>query len=308
MKKLYYFSKSRLQFIEIKNYKAKLFTYFILVFLFLSSIIYGGYRLTSSIFGTVKDYSQIKNENELLKKKLDEVISLYHTLNIEIDSLTKENNNLRLSANLEPLTEEEKLLGVGGGSFNNMLDFFNNESDLKLKKAFSLVEEVSKKISFEKSQFLEISEKLEENQKLYASIPAIKPCTGEVALHGFGIRLHPILNIKKMHDGIDIITNNGTPVYAAGNGIVDFIGYDGGYGLTVEIEHGFGYRTIYAHLSSSNVKLKQKVVRGDLIAKTGSSGLTTGPHLHYEVHHNGIKQNPKDFFFDDFNFFTLKNK
>ncbi len=125
---------------------------------------------------------------------------------------------------------------------------------------------------------------------------------------GFGIRMHPILQINKMHDGIDIITDVGTPVYSSGKGVVEFAGNKGGFGLAIEIDHGFGYRTVYAHLSSVKVKQGQKVSRGDLIGNTGNSGLSSGPHLHYEVHHNGIKLNPVDFFFDETGFFELTKK
>jgi murein DD-endopeptidase MepM/ murein hydrolase activator NlpD len=118
--------------------------------------------------------------------------------------------------------------------------------------------------------------------------------------------MHPILKRYKRHEGLDINTDRGTPVFAPGKGKVTFVGRRGGYGLAVEIDHGFGYNTFYAHLSKSLVKKGQHVTRGDLIAKTGNSGLSSGPHLHYEVRHNGIKLNPVDFFFDDVNFFALK--
>ena len=154
---------------------------------------------------------------------------------------------------------------------------------------------------------MEISNKLKENQKLYAAIPAIKPCNGTIS-DGFGMRLHPILHIRRMHEGIDFIADEGTSVYATGNGVVDFVGYRGGFGLAVEIDHGFGYRTIYAHLSKTVVKEGQKVNRGQEIAKTGDSGLSTGPHLHYEVHHDGVALNPDQFFFGDLGFFELTSK
>ena len=111
-----------------------------------------------------------------------------------------------------------------------------------------------------------------------------------------------------MHDGIDIVADYGSPVYAPGNGVVDFVGHKEGYGLTIEIDHGFGYRTIYAHLSKSLVREGEHIDRGDQIAKTGDSGLSTGPHLHYEVHHNGVKLNPENFFFGDLGFFELTSK
>ncbi|HEX9251459.1 MAG TPA: M23 family metallopeptidase, partial [Ignavibacteriaceae bacterium] len=103
--------------------------------------------------------------------------------------------------------------------------------------------------------------------------------------------------------GIDIINNVGTPVKATGKGKVIFAGIKGGYGLTVEIDHGFGYQTVYGHLSKVTVKQGQIVNRNQIIAKSGNSGLSSGPHLHYEVLHNGQYLNPSEFFFDEYSYF-----
>ena len=307
MKKLYYFSKSKLQFIEIRNYKVKLISYFTLAVLTCSAFIFGAYFFINSIANPSNSLIALRSENSMLKKRLISVSDQYDLLNKQIDRLSKDNKELRLAADLEPISDEEKKLGIGGGSFDNSLDFLNDESSFKIKKALSFVDEVTRKIDFEKAQYDEIGEKLNENKKLYACIPAIKPCTGEVGMHGFGMRLHPILGIKRMHEGIDIITNRGTPVHATGDGKIEFVGYRGGYGLCVEIDHGFGYQSVYAHLSKTMVKRGQTVKRGELIALTGSTGLSTGPHLHYEVHHNGVFENPTGFFFDDISFFDSTN-
>ena len=296
MKKLYFFSKTKLQFIEIRNYKAKLVSYFTLAVLTFSAFIFGSFFFINSIANPSNSLIALRSENEMLRKKVLTISNNYELLNRQVDSLSRYDHELRLAANLEPISDEEKKLGIGGGSFDNSLDFLNDESSFKLKKALSFIDEVSRKIEFEKSQYDEIGNKLSENKKLFAAIPAIKPCAGTVGLHGFGMRLHPILGIKRMHDGIDILADRGTPVHATGNGKIDFVGYKGGYGLCIEIDHGFGYRSVYAHLSKALVKRGEHVKRGDLIGKTGSSGLATGPHLHYEVHHNGVYENPSRFF------------
>ena len=303
MKKLYYFSKSKLQFVEIRHYKTKLSLYLCGGVLFLIALIFSIYSFALGLFG-VDTYSSLSQENEMLKQKLDNIVTNYKSLNNEIDSLIKTNNNLRVAVDLEPVSSDEQLVGIGGGSFDNNLDFLSDYSQLKLQKAFDYVDEVTRKIEFESGQYFEISNKLKENELLFQSIPAIKPCIGSLA-SGFGIRIHPILHVRRKHEGIDIVTDRGTTVHAAGKGTVDYVGYRGGLGLAVEIDHGFGYRTIYAHLSKALVKTGQKVIRGDLIARTGSSGLSSGPHLHYEVQHDGVKQNPIDFFFDDLNFFEV---
>jgi murein DD-endopeptidase MepM/ murein hydrolase activator NlpD len=308
MKKLYYFSKSKLQFMEVKHYKTKLFTFLSIGVLCIVALIFTIYSVSLSWFG-IDTYTSLSNENRLLRDKLDKVVTQYQSLNNELESLVKINNELRIAANLEPVSEDEQMIGVGGGYFDNTLDFLSSDSNLKLQQALNYMDEVTRKINFEKKQYFDISLKLKENEKLFEALPAIKPCEGTLAMNGFGMRIHPILNVKRMHDGIDIITDRGTPVYATGNGIAESVGYQGGLGLTIEIDHGFGYRSIYAHLSKTRIKEGQKISRGDLIGNSGSSGLSSGPHLHYEIHHNGVKQNPVEFFFDDLNFFEYsKNK
>lgn len=307
MKKLYYFSKSKLQFVEIKNYKWKLTVTFSVAVLTISALIFGGYHFFLSLTSTNKDVYALKNENKMLVNKLDEVIKLYKNLNQELDDLRAADEDLRVAANLPPISDEERKVGIGGGSFDNILDF-SKSSTPKLDEALAFVDEVARKVEFEKSNYTNLSKKLEENKALSEAIPAIIPCTGTIGVHGFGMRRHPILHITRMHDGIDIITDRGTPVYAPGKGKVLSVGYRGGYGLCIEIDHGFGYRTIYGHLSSANVREGQQITRGGLIAKTGSSGLSSGPHLHYEVHHDGVKLDPEGFFFDDMGFFELTGK
>ncbi|QQS37954.1 MAG: M23 family metallopeptidase [Ignavibacteriales bacterium] len=228
-------------------------------------------------------------------------------LNKDLDSLLKVNNELRIAANLPPLSDDEQLLGTGGGEFVQPFNFISS-GDIDVTRALEFVDAVNKKVDFEKNQFTLISEKLKSNEKLYESLPALKPCEGTLSDHGFGLRRHPILNIVRMHEGVDIITDRGTNVYAPGGGKIESVGYRGGYGLCIEIDHGFGYRTVYAHLSSSNVQQGQTIKRGDLIARSGNSGLSSGPHLHYEVIHNGIKQNPRNFFFDDLNLAEFKSQ
>jgi murein DD-endopeptidase MepM/ murein hydrolase activator NlpD len=117
---------------------------------------------------------------------------------------------------------------------------------------------------------------------------------------GFGVRMHPVLGIFKTHEGLDIVADVGTPVYAAGNGTVEFAGHSGGgYGNLIVLNHGFGYQSLYAHLSEIKVSNGQYVKRGTLIGKSGRTGLVSGPHLHYEVIYNGVRKNPIDYFLDD---------
>ena len=299
MKKIYYFSKDKLQFVEIKNFRYKLASLFSLAIVIICFILFGGYSYIFYLSNSQRDISTLQNENEILREKLDEFATNYNYINNELDSLILFNKDLRISANLPPISEEVRLLGYGGGPFDNALEFLNTPNIEEIKKASELIDDLTRKVTFEKANYSEIQNKLEENQKLYSSIPAVKPCYGTIAYHGFGMRLHPILHKVRMHEGIDIVTETGTPVMSSGDGKIIFAGRKGSYGLVVEVDHGFGFRTLYAHLSKILVKKGDVVKRKDVIAKTGTTGLSTGPHLHYEVENNGVKQDPMNFIFDD---------
>lgn len=135
-----------------------------------------------------------------------------------------------------------------------------------------------------------------------AHIPAIQPVS-ELSLKqmasGYGRRVDPVYGTVKMHEGMDFACDTGTPVYATGDGTVTSAEWNSGYGNMVEIDHGYGYTTRYAHLSKIDVKPGQKVSRGDRIAASGNTGKSTGPHVHYEVRLRGVPQNPVNYYFYD---------
>mgnify|MGYP000577884573 CR=1 FL=1 len=132
--------------------------------------------------------------------------------------------------------------------------------------------------------------------KLFAAMPAIQPVSNKELKRlssGYGVRIHPILKTRKMHHGIDFSAPTGTPIYATGDGVVKRVhSSPGGYGKQIELDHGYGYTTKYAHMSMFNVKKGQKVKRGECIGYVGNSGRSTAPHLHYEVLFNGRQVNP----------------
>ncbi len=304
MKKFYYFSEKSLNFLEIKHFKEKAIAVFIVSVLLFSSILFGIFYFVSNL-SNKDDYLQaLQKENQVLKDKFSTLSNQYITLESDLNSLTSISNDLRLAVNLNPVTLEERKLGIGGS--NPILNLYENLGT-DISDAIEVADKVLRKFEFEKSQFKEISNKLKINKNLFESIPAIVPTEGQYSSESFGMRLHPILKINKMHSGIDIINAVGTPVKATGRGKINFVGIKGGYGLTIEIDHGFGYQTIYAHLSAVNVREGQNVNRYQLIGKSGNSGLSSGPHLHYEVLHNGQNLNPSEFFFDEYSYFESNN-
>jgi murein DD-endopeptidase MepM/ murein hydrolase activator NlpD len=141
-------------------------------------------------------------------------------------------------------------------------------------------------------------------EKMLASIPSIMPVSNrdlKRTASGWGIRMHPIYRIPRFHYGMDFTAPTGTDIFATGNGIVKEAGRDAGYGNTIIIDHGYGYETMYGHLSRIMVKIGQTIKRGDIIGLVGSTGASVGPHLHYEVSKNGQKVNPQNYYFQDLN-------
>lgn len=150
--------------------------------------------------------------------------------------------------------------------------------------------------------FSELLQLVKDKEKLIAAIPAIQPVRNQdlkQMASGYGWRIDPVYKTRKMHTGMDFSAEIGTDIYATGKGVVESVGYDGGYGKCVVINHGYGYKTRYGHMSSFNCRPGQKVERGDLIGFVGSTGKSTGPHLHYEVERNGNKINPIQFYHSD---------
>jgi len=237
--------------------------------------------------------------NEDLQREITRLSSRVKEFEGSLTRLNKDANAARLLVDLPSYDEETRMLGIGGISRN--LDLTEKST---IKDAIGLLDgaiaTLERELSFQRSSTTEVLNKVEENRDKFRSLPALKPIEGPYTPDSYGWRIHPVLGVRKFHEGIDIIADRGTPVYASADGIVKLSGvYRGGYGITVVLEHGYGYSTLYGHLSRSTVRTGQRVKRGDLIAYSGATGLVSGPHLHYEVIHNGVKRDPINFFLAD---------
>jgi murein DD-endopeptidase MepM/ murein hydrolase activator NlpD len=307
MKKFYYFSKSKLKFVEIRGFYKK-FAFLILFFSILASFfIFGSFLVFSQFINPDSEVKTLKNKNAVLKEKFDQLLDQYKNLDSRVSELSDKSHELRLKANLEPIPPTE-MFGTGGSLFEPIKNLSLGRINGYLDDAENYINQVTLKVKLEKNNYEEIEKTLKENGAMFECMPALKPCDGYLA-EDYGMRMHPILKIMRMHSGIDILTDVGTRVYAPGNGVVAFTGQRSGYGNTLEIDHGFGYQTQYAHLDRIVVNKGQKVKRGDLIAYTGNTGkLSTGPHLHYEVHYDGVTVNPINFIFDDVRVFDVVKK
>ena len=307
-KNLYYYSEKKLQFIEIKNFYAKFLSLVALFGLLSSLIIFGGYLFITSILNPSFDIDAIKAENKALKSKFKDVNNELTILSKTIDNIRSKDDALRLSVNLKPIPESEKSFGIGGSEFTEILPTSVSEVNNLLKNLDNSLNSIKAKISVTEQNYKEIETSLTNNVKLFKAIPAILPANGPIG-DRFGMRLHPILRVYRMHTGIDVVVDTGTDIFAPGDGKVVGAGTHYGYGNTVEIDHGFGYTTLFAHLSKIKVSLGQKVKRGDLLGLSGSSGeLATGPHLHYEVFHDGVNLNPENFVYSDIKIFDINNE
>ena len=203
----------------------------------------------------------------------------------------------------EPIEKSVRDAGIGGADrYADIREKDISHSDLVIA-LHEKVDKVRRKLYIESKSQDEVVQLAEKKEKLYASIPAIQPISNKnlIALaSGFGLRIHPVYKVKKMHNGIDFAASIGTPIYATADGTIAKVEVRfSGYGKMVEIDHGFGYRTRYAHMHDFAVKRGQQVKRGDLIGYVGNTGLSTAPHLHYEVFINDKRVDPVHYFFND---------
>jgi murein DD-endopeptidase MepM/ murein hydrolase activator NlpD len=162
---------------------------------------------------------------------------------------------------------------------------------------------LSLRMAYQNKSFSDLIDMVNNKTKLLAAIPAIQPINNKQLSRiasGFGYRIDPIYKTRKAHLGLDFASPSGTPIYATADGIIKFAGFSAnGYGNHVIINHGFGYETLYGHMVRVSAAQGQQVKRGQVIGYVGSTGKSTGPHLHYEVHKSGVQVDPINFFYND---------
>jgi murein DD-endopeptidase MepM/ murein hydrolase activator NlpD len=259
--------------------------------------------LYSNFFESPKELI-LKNEVKELEFYYQKLSKDVVTLSSILDNIEHRDDNIyRVVLGAEPIEKSVRHAGVGG---------VDRYADIKEKEmahgdlVVALNEKVDllrRKLYIESKSQDEVVSMAEKKEKLYAAIPAIQPISNKQLLalsSGFGWRTHPIYKVKKMHPGIDFAASIGTPIYATADGTIAEVSVKfSGYGKMVEIEHGFGYRTRYAHMHDFAVRRGQTVKRGDLIGYVGNTGLSTAPHLHYEVFINGGQVDPVHYFYND---------
>ncbi len=238
--------------------------------------------------------SRLQAQYNVLSRRLDEAL-------IVLGDIQQRDDNLyRVMMQTEPVSSAIRQSGYGGTNrYEQLMNMANAELVVNTTQKMDVL---AKQLYIQSKSFDEVVELCKNNDEMLRCIPAIQPVANKDlkrTASGFGMRIDPIYKTSKFHSGMDFSANTGAPVYATGDGTVVSAKWETGYGRCIEIDHGFGYRTIYAHLHKMNVRCGQKVVRGEIIGEVGSTGKSTGPHLHYEVVVKGRKVNPVNFYFMD---------
>jgi len=239
------------------------------------------------------EISRLKSENRMLTDKYKNINGQIAEINGMYDRLIEKEIVIRNIFNLPDISPDERQLGIGGPG---------PEIEENLTEAAQIAYSTQLNIDallrlsrFENEKFEEIYSTLVEKKSILDHTPSIMPCKG-YKTRGYGMKNDPFTGYKRMHPGIDIGNRTGTPIYATADGVVTMAGNTGGdLGKLITVNHGYGYKTRYGHLSKIKVKRGQKVRRGDLIGLMGSTGYSTGPHLHYEVIINGKHVNPIEY-------------
>lgn len=264
---------------------------------------------TFSIAFFVKQSQHVQNaslrrENELLAASVDDMRRQMSELDASIATLTRKDEELRVVAGLPEVDAGVRQGGVGGPSAAEpakaALARLNPRVGARVRETSQDLDALVRRAGVLRSSMDQALTQIQRNRERMASTPTILPANGHLSSLFSGSRYHPVLRVSRPHKGIDIAARVGEPILAAARGRVTFAGNrSNGYGNMVEIDHGYGYVTRYAHASRLHVRRGQTVERGDHIADVGATGLVSGPHLHYEVEQDGRQVDPMNFVIGD---------
>ncbi len=248
-------------------------------------------------------------KEKALKREKEELLAQYNLLDNQINRLDKvlkdlenrDDNIYRVIFETEPIDATIRRAGSGGSNkYEEIKNMDNAEIIINTSKK---LDELTKAMYIQSRSYDAIEHLAKNKMDMLASIPAILPVSlSNKAVRfssSFGYRIHPIYKTVKLHSGMDFSGPIGTPIYATGNGKIISASTHRGYGKCIEIDHGFNYKTVYAHLDKYNVRVGQKVKRGDIIGYMGNTGRSTGPHIHYEVRKNNIPVDPINYYSSD---------
>ncbi len=300
--------ESRLIFVprnnsEVKEFKIsrlKLITYSLLI---LTTFTFIG-KVTLDLLVDFSHDSKIKTlerTNTVLQSRLSETRLQIDSINTQINMIVSKDDELRILLGLPAIDSDVREVGIGGSEFDyNFEDEVSGfEDNIGLGQQLSKLSKLERAIKLELVSYQELMNVFQKKQDSIKYVPSLKPVLDGRISRSFGMKKHPILKVRRHHDGIDFGATRGTPIYASADGVVKFVGRAGGYGKMVKLDHKYGFETRYGHMSKYVVRRGQTVKRGQKIGEVGNTGLSTAPHLHYEVLYNGKALNPSTYYFED---------
>jgi len=248
--------------------------------------------------------SRLKNEIKNLTTQYKIIDESMQQIEIVLDDIHQRDDNIyRTIFEADPIPKSIRKQGFGGvNRYKKFAGYSNSDIIISTTKK---IDQLTKQLYLQSKSFDDIISLAKDKSKMLASIPAIQPVSNKQLSRmasGYGYRIHPIYKTRKLHTGMDFSAKTGTEIYATGDGVISKVRRSKrGYGNHVKINHGFGYETLYAHMSKYIVRKGQKVKRGEVIGYVGNTGTSVAPHLHYEVHKDKRKINPVNFYYNDLN-------
>lgn len=306
-KKKYRYNPETLSYEEVRLTRRAIVWRTFLVVMPTMVILSIGMLIGATVF---KSPAEIRGDRdaELVRRQLEEVNEqLRFVESVLADLQHRDDNIYRVIFEADPLPSK----------FRQKMDSNSVETDYSKIELQDIINNVDRRVNrieelmyAQSVSFDEVQRLVGQKKDMLAAIPSIQPISNKSLTNltsGFGVRVHPFYKLAQMHTGIDFTAPPGTDIYCTGDGVVEESDWVGGYGQVVIVDHGFGYKTLYAHCSALNVKQGQKVKRGQVIAKVGSTGMSTGPHLHYEVRRKTRRDgrvvyepvDPINYFFND---------
>jgi murein DD-endopeptidase MepM/ murein hydrolase activator NlpD len=297
----YKFNPETLSYVRLEhNFKARfpkfmLFLVTSLVMSIIMTFVILQFYETPKTRNLKRENQRLMTQYELMYKNLENVEKVL------ADLQQRDDNLYRVIFEADPIPNSIRKAGFGGVNKYAQLQSLDN-SELVINTARKL-DIIAKEAYVQSKSYDEILALAQNKEKMLASIPAVMPISNKDlkrTASGWGFRIHPVYKIRRFHYGMDFTAPVGTEIYATGDGVVKEVDNShSGYGRCLVIDHGFGYQTLYGHMSEFKVKQGQMVKRGSVIGYVGNSGTSTGPHVHYEVHKNGKPVNPQYFYFKD---------
>jgi len=239
----------------------------------------------------------LKTENQILHEQMLTLANKARKVESELQTIKQLETKVRVMLNAEKPEQSTASFGIGGFSDDyNEYPISNTsiDSNLTYRKVASKMDNVTGRLQIEQSSMVELQEIMAERNSILSSFPSVWPSRGWIT-SGFGYRVYPFTGENKFHEGIDISTRIGATVVVPADGIVTEQTYDISFGNNIIIDHGYGFVTRYGHLSKIDVKAGEIVKRGTKIGEAGNTGMSTGPHLHYEIRLNGVPVNPENY-------------